>query len=127
MAKQARICSYFGKKSPKFTKAKTRAAKEAPNEERTEVEVEPVTKTLESVRGASGPLLRDSEDPMAQKTSEAMGGATEERGRCTKDIMRIQKRTKLVMERWPLGQAERKEGQAPKTRTKRKTEGSQRK
>ena len=119
----------FGTKYPKAAKAReTKYTKETSKQEES-------SKVQSSTQGAYGPLLGElgdpeghpSVDPVAQRPSKATGGASEERGSCTRDKTKAQNRAlKALGMRYP-DQTERRGVVERSGRTKKKTGNTTRK
>ena len=107
------MTTYFGKKSPKAqdTGARLEGTLEGLQEDKRE------QNKLPSLQGALSPLLGDlgglkdhpSEDTGAKKPSEAPVGASEARGRSSKDKKPEQKRVAKTLDSWVQGPSKKAE------------------
>ena len=106
-SKQAKLTTYFGKKSPKAqdTGARLEGTLEGLQEDKRE------QNKLPSLQGALSPLLGDlgglkdhpSEDTGAKKLSRAPVGASEVRGRSSSNKKPDQKKVNKTLESWVQG------------------------
>ena len=105
-SKEAKLTTFFGKKSPKAQN--TRARLEGTQQEG---KMEMEQNKLQSLQGALSPLLGDldghkdhpSDDTGARSPSKAPVGASEVRGRSSKDKKPDQKKVFKTLESWVQG------------------------
>ena len=130
-SKQAKVTAFFGRKSPKALNTRTRlkgALKEG-KEERMEQNKQ------ESIQGALSPLSGDldghkdhpSDDTGAKSPSRAPVGASEVRGRSSRDTEAVKKKAKKVLESWAQGpnKGAKRSVTEPRSQRKRDVEESQ--